>query len=62
MLQFVFQAIAWLLRLGAQITGLAADLVVKLYDLLIFPALWLDARIRARLPGAEASDLARETS
>ncbi len=62
MLQFVFQAIAWLLRLGAQITGLAADLVVKLYDLLIFPALWLDSRIRARLPGAEASDLARETS
>ena len=62
MLQFVFQVIAWLLRLGAQITGLAADLVLQLYDLLICPALWLDARIRARLPGAEASDLARETS
>jgi hypothetical protein len=59
-LQVLFQAVAWLLRLGAQIIGLAADLLVKLYDLLIFPALWLDARIHARRPAADAPDLPQE--
>jgi len=60
MLQVLFQAVAWLLRLGAKIIGLAADLLVKLYDLPIFPALWLDARIRARRPAADAPDLPQE--
>jgi hypothetical protein len=60
LLQVVLETAAWLLRLGAHVIGLAADLLVRLYDLLIFPSLWADARIRARRAAAEAPNLPQE--
>lgn len=53
LLQVALATIASLLRLGAHVIDLAADFLVRLYDLLIFPTLWLDARVRAWRTAAE---------
>jgi hypothetical protein len=60
LLQVAFETAAWLLRLGAHVIALAAAFLVRLYDLLIFPALWVDTRVRARRPSVEAPNLPQE--
>lgn len=60
LLQCGLETAAWLLRLGAHLATLMADFLVRIYDLFIFPGLWIEARISERRQTAEARSLQEE--